>query len=184
MKHPEISISDELARDVARLEKVTERFSKIGSRPVLTGENVTSVILQTIDYLKLRTSSKVNIATEFDPAKEIILPLNAALFSWVIENVCKNSIDATEGEGTINIHIAENELNVIFDISDNGKGIPKSAYKRIFKPGYTTKKTGWGLGLSLAKRIIEEYHHGRIFVKSSEPGKGTCIRILMKKDKF
>jgi signal transduction histidine kinase len=111
----------------------------------------------------------------------VLIPINSALFSWVIENVCKNAIDAITGEGEINIRISENDQASLIDISDNGKGIPKSAYKRIFKPGYTTKKTGWGLGLSLAKRIIEEYHDGKIFVRNSEIGKGSSIRIVMNK---
>jgi two-component system, sporulation sensor kinase D len=111
----------------------------------------------------------------------LVIPLNSALFSWVIENVCKNAVDATTGEGKIVIQISENEQAAVIDIIDNGKGIPKSAYKKIFKPGYTTKKTGWGLGLSLAKRIIEEYHDGKIFVRHSEVGKGSGIRIVMKK---
>jgi signal transduction histidine kinase len=182
MKYPEVMITDELARDVARLEKVTERFSKIGSRPDLTPENVASIINQTVDYLKSRTSSKINIVTEYDRENEICIPVNIALFSWVIENVCKNAVDATEGNGLINIRITEINRHAVIDITDNGKGMPKSAYKKIFKPGYTTKERGWGLGLSLAKRIIEEYHNGKIFVKYSEPGKGTCIRIMMRKE--
>jgi signal transduction histidine kinase len=182
MKHPEITITEELAKDLTRLEKVTERFSKIGSRPDLSPGNVVLIVNQTIDYLKSRVSSKINIISEFDRAGETLIPVNAALFSWVIENICKNAIDATEGQGEIKIHIADNQENAIIDITDNGKGIPKSAYKKIFKPGFTTKATGWGLGLSLAKRIIEDYHNGKIFVRLSEPGKGTCIRIVMKKD--
>lgn len=182
MKHPEITITDELARDLTRLEKVTERFSKIGSRPDLSPGNIIQVVNQTVDYIKSRTSSKVKISFEYDPSGEILIPINAALLSWVIENICKNAVDATEGEGEIKIHISDGHPNAVIDISDNGKGIPKSAYKKIFKPGYTTKERGWGLGLSLAKRIIEEYHNGKIFVKHSEPGKGTCIRIMMKKE--
>jgi nitrogen-specific signal transduction histidine kinase len=181
IKHPEIDIIDELARDLERLEKVTERFSKIGSRPDLTNEDIIKVIEQTLDYLKSRTSSKVIIKTDAGGLKELIIPINPALFSWVIENVCKNAVDALTGEGEINIRISENEHSAFIDITDSGKGIPKSAYKKIFKPGYTTKKTGWGLGLSLAKRIIEEYHNGKIFVRHSEMGKGSCIRIAMKK---
>jgi sensor histidine kinase YesM len=181
IKYPEITITEELSRDLSRLEKVTERFSKIGSRPDLTPENIINVINQTIDYLKSRTSSKVIIITDSGNLKELFIPINSALFSWVIENVCKNAIDAITGEGEITIRISENEESAFIDISDNGKGIPKSAFKKIFKPGYTTKKTGWGLGLSLAKRIIEEYHDGRIFVRHSEVGKGSGIRIVMKK---
>lgn len=181
IKHPEISITEELSRDLERLEKVTERFSKIGSRPDLAQENIISVINQTLDYLKSRTSSKVVTYIDSGTLKEVLIPINSALFSWVIENVCKNAVDAITGEGEIRIRISENDQAAFIDISDNGKGIPKSAFKKIFKPGYTTKKTGWGLGLSLAKRIIEEYHDGKIFVRHSEVGKGSCIRIVMKK---
>lgn len=181
-KYPEISITGELLRDVARLEKVTERFSKIGSKPDLTLENIVATVGQTLDYLKSRTSSKVIIKTDYDPLKEVLIPINSALFSWVIENILKNAIDATEGHGEITVRITDNEQNAFIDISDNGKGIPKSAYKKIFRPGYTTKQRGWGLGLSLAKRIIEEYHAGKIFVRHSEVEKGSCIRIVMKKN--
>lgn len=180
-KHPEITITEELSRDLARLEKVTERFSKIGSKPDLTIENIIAVIKQTTDYLKSRTSSKVVINIDCGSLKELSIPINSALFGWVIENVCKNAVDAITGEGEINIRISENEQAAFIDITDNGKGIPKSAFKKIFKPGYTTKKTGWGLGLSLAKRIIEEYHDGKIFVRHSEIGKGSGFRIVMKK---
>jgi signal transduction histidine kinase len=180
-KHPEIGITEELSRDLARLEKVAERFSKIGSRPDLSPENIIEVINQTTDYLRSRVSSKVMIKTDHGELTELNIPINPALFSWVIENVCKNAIDAITGEGEISIRISESEQVAIIDISDNGKGIPKSAYKRIFKPGFTTKKTGWGLGLSLSKRIIEEYHDGKIFVRHSEIGKGSSFRIIMKK---
>lgn len=182
MKHPEITITEELAKDLARLEKITERFTKIGSRPDLSRGNIVGVINQTIEYLKSRTSSKINIIADYDPSGEIFIPVNAALFSWVIENICKNAVDATEGNGEIKIWLSDSQEHIIIDITDNGKGISKSSFKKIFKPGYTTKERGWGLGLSLAKRIIEDYHNGKIFVKYSEPGKGTCIRIVMKKD--
>jgi len=181
LKYPEVTVTDELSRDLARLEKIAERFSKIGSRPDLADEDIIEVIKQTIDYLKSRTSSKVIIKTDQGTTTDLKIPVNAALFSWVIENVCKNAIDAITGEGEILIKISETDLSAIIDIDDNGKGIPKSAHKRIFKPGYTTKKTGWGLGLSLSKRIIEEYHGGKIFVRHSEIGKGTGIRIVMRK---
>jgi signal transduction histidine kinase len=181
IKHPEILITEELSRDLARLEKVAERFSKIGSRPDLEQENIITVINQTLDYLRSRTSSKAVINTDSGNLQEVLIPINSALFSWVIENVCKNAVDAITGQGEISIRISENEQFAFIDISDNGKGIPKSAYKKIFKPGYTTKQTGWGLGLSLSKRIIEEYHDGKIFVRHSEIGKGSCIRIVMKK---
>jgi signal transduction histidine kinase len=183
-KYPEISITKELAIDVGRLEKVTERFSRIGSKPALSGENVAEIISRTIDYLKSRTSSKVRFITDYSPEKKVVIHLNSALFEWVIENVSKNAIDSMEGNGEITIRITETEKNAIIDISDTGKGIPKSAFNKIFNPGFTTKQRGWGLGLSLAKRIIEEYHNGKIFVRHSEVGKGSCIRIIMNKGRF
>jgi signal transduction histidine kinase len=182
--YPEISITGELARDVERLEKVTERFSRIGSKPSLTSEDIIAIISRTVDYLKSRASSKVKFIFNHNSRNEIIVPVNAALFEWVIENVSKNAIDAMEGIGEITIHIAETEKHAMIDISDTGKGIPKSAFKKIFNPGFTTKLRGWGLGLSLAKRIIEEYHNGKIFVRHSEVGKGSCIRIVMNKAKI
>jgi len=183
-KYPDISITGELARDVERLEKVTERFSRIGSKPSLTRENIVSIVTQTIEYLKSRASSKVRFIYDSGNKKEIFVPVNPALFEWVIENVSKNAIDAMEGSGEITIRIAETEKHALIDISDTGKGIPKSAFNKIFNPGFTTKQRGWGLGLSLAKRIVEEYHNGKIFVRHSEVGKGSCIRIIMNKDKF
>jgi K+-sensing histidine kinase KdpD len=182
--YPEVSITGELARDVERLEKVTERFSRIGSKPSLTKENLGLLIARTVDYLKSRTSSKVKFIDEYSSRNDIMVPVNPALFEWVIENVSKNAIDAMEGSGEITIRIAETEKNALIDISDTGKGIPKSAFNKIFNPGFTTKQRGWGLGLSLAKRIIEEYHNGKIFVRHSEVGKGSCIRIIMNKGKF
>jgi signal transduction histidine kinase len=181
MNHPGLSITEEMARDVMRLEKVTERFSKIGSRPDLSIENVVKLVHQTIDYLKTRSSSKINFFVTPGPENEILIPVNGSLLGWVIENICKNSIDATEGDGDIGVAVTESTDSVFIDITDNGKGILKSSYKKIFQPGFTTKERGWGLGLSLAKRIIEEYHNGRIFVRHSEPGKGTSIRIILKK---
>ena len=183
-KYPDISITGELARDVERLEKVTERFSRIGSKPSLTRENIVSIVTQTIEYLKSRASSKVRFIYDSGNKKEIFVPVNPALFEWVIENVSKNAIDAMEGSGEITIRIAETEKHALIDISDTGKGIPKSAFNKIFNPGFTTKQRGWGLGLSLAKRIVEEYHNGKIFVRHSEVGKGSCIRIIMNNDKF
>jgi signal transduction histidine kinase len=173
-------VMKELALDVKRLEKVTERFSRIGSKPLLTQENIISLIQNSVNYLKTRSSSRVLFVLPFSADEEINIPVNPPLFEWVIENVCKNAIDAMEGDGEITIRVEEAEKHAIIDITDTGKGMPKSAWKKVFNPGFTTKKRGWGLGLSLAKRIIEEYHHGRIFVKTSEIGKGTCIRIMMK----
>jgi signal transduction histidine kinase len=181
MKHPGETIAEEMSRDISRLEKVTERFSKIGSRPDLSAENITAIIHQSVEYLKSRSSSKVAFTVSPPPETGIFIAVNVALFSWVIENVCKNAIDAIEGSGKIDIQVSDTEDAALIDVTDNGKGIPKSSHKKIFRPGYTTKKMGWGLGLSLSKRIIEEYHNGKIFVKQSEPNKGTCIRIVMKK---
>ncbi|HEX7493473.1 MAG TPA: ATP-binding protein [Bacteroidales bacterium] len=183
-KHPEISITKELSLDVERLEKVTERFSRIGSKPALVSENIIEIISRTVDYLKLRTSSKVKIIIDYNRNIKIFVPLNPALFEWVIENVFKNAVDSMEGSGEITLRITETEKQALIDISDTGKGIPKSAFNKIFNPGYTTKQRGWGLGLSLAKRIIEEYHNGKIFVRQSEVGKGSCIRIVMNKNKI
>jgi len=182
-KHPDISITRELALDVQRLEKVTERFSRIGSKPALLEENIVFIIVRTIDYLKSRSSSKVKFIIDFDINKELRIPVNSALFEWVIENVSKNAIDAMEGNGELTLRLTETDKSALIDISDTGKGIPKSAYKKIFSPGFTTKQRGWGLGLSLAKRIIEDYHSGKIFVRYSEVGKGSCIRIVMNRKK-
>ncbi len=182
-KYPDISITKELALDVERLEKVTERFSRIGSKPALVSENIIPIISRTVDYLRIRTSSKVKFIPDYSLEKEVVVPVNSALFEWVIENVSKNAIDSMEGKGEITFLITETDKNALIDISDTGKGIPKSAFNKIFNPGFTTKQRGWGLGLSLAKRIIEEYHNGRIFVRHSEVGKGSCIRIIMNKDK-
>ena len=183
-KHPGISITKELALDVQRLEKITERFSRIGSKPSLREDNIIEIISRTVNYLKLRTSSKVKIITDYNPDDKVVVPVNAALFEWVIENVFKNAVDSMEGIGEITVRITETERHALIDISDTGKGIPKSAFKKIFNPGFTTKQRGWGLGLSLAKRIIEEYHNGKIFVRHSEVGKGSCIRIVMNRDRF
>jgi signal transduction histidine kinase len=182
-KHPDISITKELALDVQRLEKVTERFSRIGSKPALLEENIVFIIVRTIDYLKSRSSSKVKFIIDFDTNHELRIPVNSALFEWVIENVSKNAIDAMEGNGELTLRITETDKSALIDISDTGKGMPKSVYKKIFSPGFTTKQRGWGLGLSLAKRIVEEYHSGKIFVRYSEIGKGSCIRIVMKRKK-
>jgi signal transduction histidine kinase len=180
-KYPDMSITREISLDVERLEKITERFSRIGSKPVLNNENIVEIFSRTIDYLKKRTSSKVKFRFDAGKVKQVVIPVNAALFEWVIENISKNAIDAMEGIGEISYRIIDSEKNVVIDISDTGKGIPSNAFKKIFDPGYSTKQRGWGLGLSLAKRIIEEFHKGRIYVRSSEIGKGSCIRIIVNK---
>ncbi len=170
----------EIEKDIERLEVITERFSKIGSIPKLEENDIVEITAASIDYLKPRTPRKINFELNL-PAKPILLPVNGPLFSWVIENICKNAIDAMSGSGTISISLKEEPKQVIIDFSDTGKGIPKTEQKAIFNPGYTRKKRGWGLGLSLAKRIIRDYHKGKIFVKSSIAGKGTTFRIILKK---
>lgn len=171
----------EFEKDTQRLEKITERFSKIGSKPELLQLNIVDVLHSTISYLKTRSSDKVKYETLFADNDVIKAPLNAALFSWVLENLCKNAIDAMDNNGKITIALKEKENVINIDVSDTGKGIHKSQHKTVFNPGYSTKKRGWGLGLSLAKRIIENYHSGKIFVKSSEVGKGTTFRIVLNK---
>ena len=180
--YPEIKITEELSRDVERLEKITERFSRIGSKATLSPTDLTQTLLQTIDYLRTRISSKVFFKTDFDSNKALIIPLNVALFEWVVENVAKNAIDAMGGDGIITFQVKESGKNVIIDVSDTGKGIPKSDFKKIFFAGFSTKQRGWGVGLSLTKRIIEDYHNGKIFVKYSEIGRGSCIRIILSKE--
>lgn len=180
-KYPDMEVAAEMGLDVKRLEKITERFAKVGTKPSLSEENIVPLFDKTIAYLRKRVSSKVDFIATFGKEEPIILPVNSALFEWVIENLSKNAVDAMGGEGTITYSIFSEEKEVYIDISDTGKGIPKKMVKKIFKPGYTTKKHGWGLGLSLAKRIIEEYHKGKLFVKESEPGKGTVIRIVLAK---
>lgn len=175
------SIIDEFEKDTQRLEKITERFSKIGSKPELLPTNLTEVLNSTVNYLKTRSSGKVTFEKLFDGENPVFIPLNAALFSWVIENLCKNAIDAMDNHGTISIELNEKENTVAVDVSDTGKGVPKSQFKTIFQPGYSTKKRGWGLGLSLARRIVENYHQGKIFIKWSEIGKGTTFRIVLNK---
>lgn len=174
------SVVDELEKDAKRLEKITERFSKIGSKPILVSTNLLNTLQTSVNYLKDRSSRKINISIECKES-EIAIPLNESLFEWVIENLCKNAIDAMEGEGSITVKVQDNTQIVYIDISDTGKGIPKSKHKTVFKPGYTTKQRGWGLGLSLSKRIVEDYHEGKIFVLSSEQDKGTTFRIVLKK---
>lgn len=176
--YPNDELLPEMDKDVKRLERIAERFSKIGSVPEPVDTSMKEVIQHVIDYMNHRTSQKVNIICNM-PAEDVILQMNASLFEWVIENLCKNAVDAMEGEGTITITLWKENKNVIIEVADTGKGIMKKDIKHVFTPGFTTKKRGWGLGLSLAKRIVEEYHRGKIFVKSSEIGKGTTFRIEM-----
>ncbi len=174
------NIIQEIENDVTRLNMIAERFSKIGSIPELKEQNVVEATSASFDYLKLRSSKQV--VFKFESSKETIYAkINLQLFSWVIENLVKNAIDAMEGKGKITLAITENEKNVTITIADTGKGIPKHLQHEIFTPGFTTKKRGWGLGLSLAKRIIEDYHNGKISVLKSELGKGTTFAITLKK---
>lgn len=175
------AITEELAKDIMRLEKITERFSKIGGKPELLLTDLSGVIHSTVEYLKRRSSGKIRYEIFCDESKNWEIPLNEALFSWVIENLCKNAMDAMNGAGTISLMIKEKEETVILDLKDTGKGIHKSDFKAIFQPGYSTKKRGWGLGLSLARRIVENYHGGRIFIRESEINKGTTFRIVLHK---
>jgi len=173
-------IADELDKDIKKLKVVTERFSSIGSTPTLKEENIYALIQNVVTYLQPRVSSRINFEL-YTLSESITALVHAPLFEWVIENLCKNGVDAMGSSGTIAIKILRgNENRVLIDISDTGKGIPKSNLPSVFKPGFTTKKRGWGLGLALAKRIIEMYHQGRIFVKSSEENQGTTFRIELK----
>lgn len=171
-------IASELEKDVDRLQVVTDRFSKIGSQPELKDENVLKLLNDSVKYFKLRTGKNVEFITDF-PAGEVIVTLNHSLFEWVIENLIKNALDAMEGRGKIHIEVKDTGNKVSIDFSDTGKGIPSKNFKTIFQPGVTTKKRGWGLGLSLSKRIIKEYHNGKIFVSKSEIGQGTTFRIVL-----
>jgi len=170
----------EIENDVFRLNTIAERFSKIGSIPKLKVLDIVYVTSNSFNYLKSRSSKQVEFNFD-EPKKEILAKINLQLFSWVIENLVKNAIDAMEGKGKIDLAITESDKNVNITISDTGKGIPKSLQQKIFSPGYTTKKRGWGLGLSLAKRIIEDYHDGKITVLKSEINKGTTFAITLKK---
>ena len=181
LKENDLKLIEEVQKDVKRLETITERFSCIGSTPVLVKSDLYEILSVAVSYLKSRTSRKVDYILNYDKTKELLIPLNESLFEWVIENMCKNAIDAMQGKGKIIISVTEKKDRIFIDIQDTGKGIPKSQYKTVFKPGYTTKKRGWGLGLSLVKRIIETYHSGKIFVKTSDINKGTTFRIHLKR---
>jgi len=181
LKNEDVKLINEVQKDVRRLETITERFSGIGSAPVLMRMNLYKLIENSVSYLQARTSKNVKYILNFDTKQELFIPLNESLFEWVIENMCKNAVDAMQGKGKIIISTEEKKDRVIIDIKDFGKGISKAQFKTVFNPGFTTKKRGWGLGLSLVKRIIETYHSGKIFVKSSEIGKGTTFRIILNK---
>lgn len=176
------SLLNEMEKDVKRLEMIAERFSKIGSNPDPIPVDINESVRTALEYMQTRISAKVKVHLHLSDHPILVL-INDSLFAWVVENLTKNAVDAMEGQGEIAFLIEEREKTVRIDISDTGKGIPKSKFKTVFNPGYTTKKRGWGLGLSLVKRIIESYHGGKIFVKSSESGKGTTFRIELRKYK-
>lgn len=179
--YPDDTLIPEMDKDVKRLQLIADRFSKIGSVPAPVPTNLLELLGHVVDYMDHRTSKKVKILTDF-PEHQVIVDLNGSLFEWVIENLCKNAVDAMSGEqGIITLKVEESDTWVYLDVSDTGKGIRKRNINNVFRPGFTTKKRGWGLGLSLAKRIVEEYHHGRIYVKESEVGKGTTFRIELRK---
>ena len=171
----------EIEKDVNRLQKIADRFSKIGSTPVLINTNIIELLVSSVNYMKTRVSKDVIFNLHFSADEQIYVPVNVSLFSWVIENLFKNATDALNGKGIINIYLEETKHIVNIDIKDSGKGVQKSKQKIIFNPGFTTKSRGWGLGLSLSKRIIEQYHAGKIFVKDSEINYGTTFRIVLQK---
>lgn len=179
-KYASDELIPEMSKDVNRLQVIADRFSKIGSMPEPKDENLNEVLERVLIYIERRASNKVKIVRQF-PSDLIKVRMNASLFEWVIENLCKNAIDAMDGQGIITLRVTDTERKVEIEVEDTGKGIVKSHRKSVFTPGFTTKKRGWGLGLSLAKRIVEEYHKGRIYVKSSEVNKGTIFCVELKK---
>ena len=170
----------EIEKDVYRLSTIANRFSKIGSVPELHPENINTITKQAFDYLKARSSKQISFSFQ-EEQKEVLVNTNKELFGWVIENLIKNAIDAMQREGTLKVQIESFQKKVRITVSDTGKGMSKSLFKQIFKPGFTTKKRGWGLGLSLSKRIIEDYHQGKLFVQKSEIGTGTTFEIVLNK---
>ncbi|MFI5149670.1 MAG: sensor histidine kinase [Bacteroidia bacterium] len=181
LKGADEEMTREIGQDVKRLEMITDRFSKIGSVPKLEKENLLEALEESVNYIRTRTTDKVQFTIRNASPSPVIAPINRPLFAWVIENLCRNAVDAMGVEGKINMVVSDENQFAYIEISDTGKGIPKSKFKTIFEPGFTTKKRGWGLGLSLTKRIIENYHEGKIFVKESELNKGTTFRIVLKK---
>lgn len=171
----------EVEKDIKRLDTITHRFSKIGSVPELKDEDVREATMAAVEYLQSRAPRRVKFNVTFPDGETFVTPLNSYLFQWVVENLCKNAIDATEGEGVISIVGSQDARRIYIDISDNGRGMSPSVQKRIFDSGFTTKTRGWGLGLPLAKRIVNQYHRGRLYLKYSVPGQGSCFRIELKK---
>lgn len=177
--YPDDKLLSEMDNDVKRLQLIADRFSKIGSQPTPEQADLIAVLQRVVAYMDSRTSRTVVIMLHAS-AEKVILNLNVSLFEWVIENLCKNAVDALEGRsGRIDIYVMQKEQTVVIDLVDTGKGIRQKDMKNVFRPGFTTKQRGWGLGLSLARRIVEEYHHGKIFVKQSEVGQGTTFRIIL-----
>ena len=179
-KETDTEITAEMEKDVDRLKLISDRFGKIGSTPKLEERNIVNQINNMVVYIKRRAPDRVNFAIDAGGNEIILAKISGPLFDWVIENLLKNALDAMEGKGSINIKIREEQAEIIIDVTDTGKGISKKNINKVFKPGFTTKKRGWGLGLSLSKRIIEQYHKGHLIVKHSEPGKGTTFRIVLK----
>lgn len=181
LKNVDAKLLDEMDKDTQRLQTIAQRFSKIGSKSETTPQDIKPALESAVQYMRNRSSRKITITTH-TPAEAVPVYLNVPLFEWVIENLCKNAIDAMDATGKIDITLTPEHKNLLIDVTDTGKGITKTNFKTVFKPGYTTKARGWGLGLSLVKRIIEENHNGKIFVKASELGKGTTFRIILKKN--
>jgi signal transduction histidine kinase len=177
-QEPESIISKEMEKDVNRLKLISDRFGKIGSAPHLQESDITEQVEKMMAYIKRRSTEKVNFILD-RPEEKVFTKISEPLFDWVIENLLKNALDAINGKGTVKVRIKNLPAKVVVDISDTGRGISKQNLNKVFKPGFTTKKRGWGLGLSLAKRIIEQYHNGQLFIKSSEINKGTTFRIVL-----
>jgi signal transduction histidine kinase len=171
----------EMSKDVERLRLVSDRFGKIGSTPQLEPHDVLSQVNSMVEYIRKRAPGRVKFSVDNHGSNVLIARISPPLFDWVIENLLKNALDAMEGKGDIKVDLYENKNEIVIDVADSGKGIPKQNMQAVFKPGFTTKKRGWGLGLSLSRRIVEQYHNGQIYVKSSELGKGTTFRIILKK---
>lgn len=180
LKNVDAKLLDEMDKDTQRLQTIAQRFSKIGSKSETTPQDIKPALENAVQYMRNRSSRKITFTTH-TPIEALPVYLNVPLFEWVIENLCKNAIDAMDATGKIDIALTPEHKHLIIDVTDTGKGIPKSNFKTVFKPGFTTKARGWGLGLSLVKRIIEENHNGKIFIKTSELGKGTTFRIILKK---
>ena len=177
--YPDDELLPEMGKDVERLQRIAERFSKIGSLPELRPESLNEVLSAVTQYISRRASNRVRLTCTV-PQQPLIVPMCSSLFERVVENLCKNAIDAMDGQGSITLTAGTEGALAVVEVADTGKGIPKNKFRTVFTPGFTTKKRGWGLGLSLAKRIVEEYHHGRIYVKNSEVGRGTTFRIELK----